>query len=430
MEKGTLFRHYYCITKIGQGSMCQINLAFDTRAKRFVAIKTLHEHHATVPTFIKRMHREAECYRNLGHKNIVGFHDADFEGEEKFVAMDYLRGDTLTQRLRNEGGSLFLHDAVRILEDIAEALHWADKNGVVHRDIKTDNIMVDTDGNAKLFDFGIAYADDQMLQTRMGDIKLVGLYASPEQVMGGKLDHRSDLYSLGLVFFEMLTGRKLHLCKTMEQFMQIFQAPVPPPSSKDSIIPTSIDAICLKLLQNRPEDRYQSARDLLIDTGNLRINSTPEEIERLFGKEADLLFEKAKRAFEDGDNKTAIGICQQIEEQDVHRKASMYQLLARAAEAMKRPDISIRYLEKAAFLKSKDFSFALDYFCELMKRNELGRAKELVKRSYPKRLDQEITTALQDMLGKWEEPEFVELRKVPEEEPQGFFDKMKSLFSS
>lgn len=108
----------------------------------------------------------------------------------------------------------------------------------------------------------------------------------------------------------------------------------------------------------------------------------------------------------------------------------MYQLLARAAEAMKRPDISIRYLEKAAFLKSKDFSFALDYFCELMKRNELGRAKELVKRSYPKRLDQEITTALQEMLTKWEEPDFVDVRKVPEVEPKGFFDKMKSLFSS
>jgi len=431
MEKGILFRHYYIVTKIGTGSMCEINLAFDTRAKRFVAIKTLHEHHATVPTFIKRMQRESECYRKLKHKNIVAYHDSDFEAEAadaKFVAMEFLRGDTLTERLRNEGGSLFLHDAVRILEDIAEAVYSAHRNGVVHRDIKTDNIMVDTDGNAKLFDFGIAYADDQMLQTRMGDIKLVGLYASPEQVMGGKLDERSDLYSLGLVFYEMLTGRKLHLCKTMEQFLQIFQAPVPPPSSKDSAIPASLDAIVLKLLQNKPDDRYQSARDLLIDTGNLRLNSTPEEIEKLFGKEPDLLFEKAKRSYEEGDFKTTIGICQQIEEQDVHRKASMYQLLARAADAMKRPDISIRYLEKAAFLKSKDFAFAIDYFCELMRRNEVGRARELVKRSYPKRLDQEITASLQDMLGKWEEPDFVEARKVPQEAPQGFLDKVKSLF--
>ena len=198
MEKGSLFRHYFCLAKIGQGSMCEIYLAFDIRAKCFVALKTLHGHHANVPTFIKRMRREAECYKNLKHKNIVGFHDADFEGEEKFVAMDYLRGDTLTQCLRKEGGSLFLHDAVRILEDIAEALFWAHKNGVVHRDIKTDNIMVDTDGNAKLYDFGIAYADDKMLQTRMGDIKMVGLYASPEQVMGGKLDARSEQYTLGL----------------------------------------------------------------------------------------------------------------------------------------------------------------------------------------------------------------------------------------
>ena len=212
----------------------------------------------------------------------MGFHDADFEGEEKFVSMDYLRGDTLTQRLRNEGCSLFLHDAVRILEDIAEALHWADKNGVVHRDIKSDNIMVDTDGNAKLFDFGIAYADDQMLQTRMGDIKLVGLYASPEQVMGGKLDHRSDLYSLGLVFYEMLTGRKLHLCKTMEQFMQIFQAPYHRRARKIPSFQHPLTQLLLKLLQNRPEDRYQSARDLLIDTGNLRINSTQEEMRTLW----------------------------------------------------------------------------------------------------------------------------------------------------
>lgn len=430
MDVGTLFHHYYVLCRIGSGSMCEIHMAFDMRAKAFVALKTLHEHHAGVPTFRKRMQREAECYRQLKHKNIVAYHDSDFEGEQAFVAMEYLRGQTLTERLRNDGGSLFLYDAIRILEDVGEALHAAHGQGVVHRDVKPDNIMVDHDGNAKLYDFGIAYAQDQMVQTRVGDIGLMGLYASPEQVTGQKLDERSDLYSLGLVFFEMLTGKKLHMAKTLEGFIELFQRPVPAPSTFDGAIPPSIDGIVLKLLQPQPEARYPSARELLVDTGNLRLSQDPAEIEKLFGKEGDLLFEKAKRAFEDGDHKGAIGICQQLEERDVHRKASMYLLLARAADAMKRPDISIRYLEKAAFLKSKDFSFALDYFCELIRRREMTRAAELVKRAYPSRPDQELTEALRAMLGRWEDPELVQLRQVPVEKPAGLFDKMRSLFSS
>jgi serine/threonine protein kinase len=426
---GEVFRHYFVLAKIGSGSMCEVNLAYDMRDHVFAALKTLHDHHATVPTFVKRMQREAECYRNLEHKNIVGYQGSDFEEQPPFVAMEFLRGEPLTNRLRNEGGSLFLHDAIRVLEDIAEALHFAHKAGVVHRDIRPDNIMVDPDGNAKLCDFGIAYAQDQMLQTRMGDIKLMGLYASPEQVTGLKLDERSDLYSLGIVFYEMLSGKKLHLANNLEMFLQLFKKAAPPPSRHDEMIPESVDKIALKLLEDDPGHRYQSARELLVDTGNLRLSKDPQELERLFGKEADLLFEQAKRTYEDGDYKKTVQICQQIEEKDVHRKASLYLLLAKAAEKMRRPDISIRYLEKAAFLKSKDFTYSLEYFGELMKRKDTARAGEILKRTYPRRLDQDVTNNLKQMLALWQEPEMVELRKKPNDKPGGIFDKMKSIFS-
>jgi len=428
MKEGSLFSHYYVISQIGKGNMCEIFLAFDLRARRFVAIKTLHEHHSSVPTFIKRMHRESECYRHFDHRTIVRYHDADFEGDEKYVAMEYLKGAPLTDTLRSEGGSLFLHDAIRILEDICEALHQAHRNGVIHRDIKPDNIMVDSDGNAKLYDFGIAYADDQMLETRVGDIKLIGLYAPPEQVMGGKLDEKSDLYALGLVFFEMLTGTKLHMCKTIEQFMQIFQKPAPPASQYDSTIPSCVDNIVMKMLAPKAEDRYQSAKELLIELGTLRVTASEREKEKLFGKEADLLFSKAAAAYEKGEFRECVAICQELEDADVHRKASMYLLLARAAEAMERPEISVRYLEKAAFLKVKDFSVAMDYFCELIKRNELVKAKELLKREYRSRLDKDATAALGQMLSSWEEPEYIEARQLPKEEPKSFFEKMKSFF--
>jgi len=428
MEDGSLFRHYYVINKIGKGSMCEIFLAFDLKTKRFVAIKTLHEHHASVPTFIKRMHRESEIYKNINHNTIVRYHDSNFEDDDKYVAMEYLKGSTLTNTLRSEGGSLFLHDGVRIMENICEALHQSHRAGIVHRDIKPDNIMVDSDGNAKLYDFGIAYADDQMLQTRVGDIKLVGLYASPEQVMGGKLDERSDLYSLGLVSFEMLTGTKLHLCKTIEQFMQIFQKPAPPASQQDSSIPPSIDNILMKLLAPKPEDRYQSAKDLLIELGTLRLTASEQEKQILFGKEADLLFDKAYATYEKGEYRETVAICQELEDSDVHRKASMYLLLARAAKAMDRPEISVRYLEKAAFLKVKDFSIAMDYFCELIARNELAKAADICKREYKSKFDKDVTAALIKMLSSWEEPDYIEARRLPQPEPKSFLDKMKSFF--
>jgi serine/threonine protein kinase len=267
-----------------------------------------------------------------------------------------------------------------------------------------------------------------MLQTRVGDIKLVGLYASPEQVMGGKLDERSDLYSLGLTFFEMLTGRTLHLCKTIEQFMQIFQKPAPAPSQFDTSIPELVDSIALKLLATKPDDRYQAAKEILIELGTLRLTSSPQEKELLFGKEADLLFDKARVAYEQGEYRETGGRCQALEDADVHRKTSMYLLLARAAEAMDRPDISIRYLEKASFLKPDNFSVSMDYFCELVKRNDLARARELAARKYKSLLDKETTAALLQMLAHWEEPEYIEARRLPKQEPKSFFDKMKSLF--
>lgn len=428
MLPGELFRSYFVLSKLGAGSLCEVWLAFDVAQRRFVAIKTLLEHHANVHTFGKRLQREANVYQALDHERIIRCYDHEAESDPPYIVLEYLKGIPLTKRIRDEGGSLFLHEAVRILEDVAEGLQAAHEQEIIHRDVRPDNVYIDREGDATLFDFGLAYAQDDLVQTKMGDISLFGTYACPEQITGSQMEARSDLYALGIVFYEMATGRKLHQARTVEQFYQLFQQPVPPPSSVDSSIPPILDSLALNMLKLDINQRYPSCRAMLQDLHGIRLRATEDERVRIFGKPEDQKLGQAKRAFEQGRYEETLKICQGMSEADTERKACLYNLIAKSAAQMKRPDIALKFHEKAAFLQQGKLEYAMDYFIDLVEAGDFVKANRLLEQEYKAAMDREAVKSLAAMLERWQTPEMERLWNAPPEEAPSLFGKIRSMF--
>lgn len=428
MLPGELFRSYFVLTKLGAGSLCEVWLAFDVARRRFVAIKTLLEHHANVHTFGKRLQREANVYQALDHERIIRCFDHDTESDPPYIVLEFLRGIPLSKRIRDEGGSLFLHEAVRILEDVAEGLAAAHDQEIIHRDVRPDNIYLDREGDATLFDFGLAYAQDDLVQTKMGDISLFGTYACPEQITGSQMEARSDLYTLGIVFYEMATGKKIHQARTVEQFYQLFQQPVTPPSSVDGSIPPILDSLVLNMLRLDINQRYPSCRAMLQDLHNIRLRSTDAEREKIFGKPEDQKLGQAKRAFEKGSYEETLKICQGMNEQDTERKACLYNLIAKSAARMKRPDIALKFHEKAAFLQQGKLEYAMDYFVDLIETDDFVKARHLLAQDYRSSQDKEAVQNLARLLDRWNEPDLQAVWNLAPEESPSLLGKLKSMF--
>src|SRR3954464_14555573 len=195
--------------KIARGGMAEVFLARDRSLDRPVAVKVLFPEFAVDPSFVERFRREAQSAANLSHPNIVGVYDWGESGGTYFIVMEYVDGRSLSQVLRDEG-ALSPDRAADITTDIASALGFAHRNGVVHRDVKPGNVLISPSGQVKVADFGIARAlnanaEDNL--TQAGSVMGTATYFAPEQAQGLPLDPRSDLYSLGVVIYEMVTGR-------------------------------------------------------------------------------------------------------------------------------------------------------------------------------------------------------------------------------
>jgi beta-lactam-binding protein with PASTA domain/predicted Ser/Thr protein kinase len=259
----TLFDgRYLIIRKLGSGGMANVYLAADQELGRRVAIKILDDRHARDEQFVERFRREAQNAAGLSHPSIVSIYDrGDSEGTY-YIAMEYVEGRTLKELLVARGPSP-LGIAIDYTRQILSALRFAHRNGIVHRDIKPHNVIVDGEGRVKVMDFGIARAGAASQMTEAGSIIGTAQYLSPEQARGAPVDQTSDLYSTGIVLYELLTGSVPFTGETPVEIAMkhLSQAPVAPSAHRPEI-PRDLDYVVLRALAKDPADRYHSAEEM------------------------------------------------------------------------------------------------------------------------------------------------------------------------
>ena len=282
LSAGTKLGRYDVLSKLGQGGMGEVYLAQDTKLDRKVALKTLPVKFISDPDRLRRFVQEAKAVSALNHPNIVTIHEIDEINASLFITTEFIDGETLRERTRR--GPVKLSEALDIAAQIASALSAAHAAAIVHRDIKPDNVMLRGDGFVKVLDFGIAklterepsaspdtHAPTGTLQTEQGVVMGTDDYMSPEQARGASLDGRSDIWSLGVVLYEMVAGRAPFQGETSSHTIVSILEHEPAPLARfASEVPGELQRIVRKCLAKDRDERYQTARDLMTDLKNLR----------------------------------------------------------------------------------------------------------------------------------------------------------------
>ncbi|NIO49398.1 MAG: protein kinase [Candidatus Aminicenantes bacterium] len=294
LQKGsTIAGRYKIIEELGRGGMGVVYKAEDTKLKRTVALKFLPPELTHISEVRERFMREAQAAAALDHPNICTVHEFDEAEEKTFISMAYVEGQSLKKEM--ESGALELDEALKIATQVAEGLEEAHKKGVVHRDIKSANIMVTEKGQAKIMDFGLARVAGGTLVTKEGMTMGTIAYMSPEQARGEEVDHRTDIWSLGVVLYEMFSGQ-LPFKGEHDQAV-VYSILKEKPGSITNLrpdMPMSIEQVVGKALEKNPDERYQQIDELLDDLRSISEGIVPEEIKARMRK-AKLL--RRKRTF-------------------------------------------------------------------------------------------------------------------------------------
>jgi serine/threonine protein kinase len=264
MSVAEIAGRYRLEARLGFGGMSTVHLAMDQRLERQVAVKLLAEHLADDPTFVSRFQREAQAAARLVHPNIVQVFDSgeDDRTGQYFIVMEYIEGSSGAEILRDDGW-VEVDEALSIIEQACEGLHYAHRHGVVHRVVKPGNLLRSREGEVKLADFGIAKATEQSSITQVGSVLGTAAYLAPEQARGEEAGPRADLYALGVVTYQLISGRLPYEATSLTELALKQQREEPP--TLDTLVaavgPELADAVAIALALD-PRERYQTAREM------------------------------------------------------------------------------------------------------------------------------------------------------------------------
>ncbi|GGF87770.1 Stk1 family PASTA domain-containing Ser/Thr kinase [Paenibacillus aceti] len=278
---------YQIIERIGGGGMALVYRAQDILLNRNVAIKVLRQQFVNDEEFIRRFRREAQSAASLSHPNIVSVYDVGQEGDVHYIVMEYIEGRNLNEIIK-ERAPLQVDEAVRIASQIADALDHAHMNHIIHRDIKPHNILIGRNGWVKVTDFGIARAVTSTTITQTGSVVGSVHYFSPEHAKGVATGEKSDLYSLGIVLYQMLTGRLPFLGESpISVALKHLQEHFDEPRSVNPMIPQSVENIILKSMRKNPGERYESAKEMRRDLETSLLPERRTESKLIFAEDDD-----------------------------------------------------------------------------------------------------------------------------------------------
>jgi serine/threonine-protein kinase len=358
LEKGRKIGQYEILEPLGKGGMASVYRAYQTNLDREVAIKVMAERYNTDPAFVERFRREARSIARLRHPNILTVYDAGNENGLLYLVMELIEGPTLKELLNNQ--PLALEQAEKIIGQMASALDYAHEAGIIHRDVKPSNVLIDKGERAVLADFGIVKMvneenPDNLQLTNTGTGVGTPDYMSPEQAMGEHLDARSDEYSLAVMFYEMMTGRPPFSGDTpIAIVMGHVSKPLPLPTKYNPSISPAIEQVLLKGLAKRPEERYSTTGEfgaavheaflhpysgfstLRIENASTPVNNMPTHV-GLTDPEAEQLYLEARRLEQQNDFHAAFEVFTRLNSQysnyrDVSTMLERYQVMGYGQE--------------------------------------------------------------------------------------------------
>jgi serine/threonine protein kinase len=362
LRPGQYHQHYLILATLGIGGMSEVYLAYDFQNARLVALKRLSQALAENSRILRSFMLEGEFLQRLEHPSILRIFELvqEQDGTAQMV-LEYVHGQHLGRLLRSSL-QLPLRTVVRILEDVAGGLSLAHRGGVVHRDVKPQNIIWKTQGRAVVIDFGIAQSDrPEEAEARLDALGTLA-YASPEQRQGAELDARSDIWSLGAVFYQLLTGKRVIPRGERRAMLHFRSDGLAPPSSFRRDLPRPLERLCLSMLEDHVEERLGSLTKVLVELGKLRLSLSEEARYLVFGDEVDHQLDLAYWSWDQGEFERAREILKEVGKgEDPEARARIFQLRARFMLQEGRPQRA----RKQYLLALEETPLSLDLYLEL-----------------------------------------------------------------